>query len=125
MVVGKWVRLRHLSCTYVHNAEGRRTGLPRAAMRVENGHHVGMNHHYHGVPPPLPRCARVVSIDVRNIRWCSVDSVSFHSCAWPTFDVATANYIARTLWANHCRWAGVLIIRGVVGHPIKIRLDLI
>ena len=51
---------RHLSRTYIHNLDGRRTGVSGAVTRVEHGHHVGTNHAYHGAPPPLPSCCRIV-----------------------------------------------------------------
>ena len=67
---------RHQACAYIYNLEGRRIGVSRAVMRVDNGHHVGRNCQYHGIPPPSPNCVRIVFIDVRKVRWCSVDSIS-------------------------------------------------
>ena len=92
--------VRYRACTYVHNLEGRRTGVPKVVMRVENGHHVGQNHLYYGVPLLLPSHVRIVYIDVRKLKRCSPDSVSFHSSAYPTFDVRAAKSIARTLWTT-------------------------
>lgn len=52
---------------------------------------------------------------MRKIRWCSYNSVAFHSPAWPRGPLAgakKAKVIARTLDVNHCRWSDVLIIHG-------------
>ena len=102
----------HPICTYIHNLEGRRIGVGKAVMRGDGGHHVGKHCQYHGIAPQLPSHVRIVYIDVRKIKWCSVGSVAFHSFAWPTFDVRKAESIARTLWTNHCQWADVLVVRG-------------
>ena len=81
-------------------------------MWVLGGHRVGKNHQYHGIPPPLPNSARIVYIDVRKLRRCTVDSVPLHSFVWPTPDVREAKSIARTLWTNHFGWADVLVVHG-------------
>lgn len=94
--------IRHLVRTYIHNLEGCRAGASGAVMRVEHGHDVGKDNRYHGVPPPLLSCVRVVYIDIRKIKLCSVGGVSFHSFAWPTFDARKAKSIARSLWTNRC-----------------------
>ena len=106
--------VRHQSCIWIHNLEGRRTNHPFATMRVGDGHDVGRNCHYYGIPPPrrCPAIFRIIYIDVRQIRWCSAGSVAFQSLAWPTFDVRKAKSFARTLWTNHSRWADVLVVRG-------------
>ena len=104
--------VRHNSVIFVRHLKGRRSNVLAAGVRVHAGQHVGKNCHYHGVPPPLPSYVRIVYIDVRRVRWCSVGSVPFHSFARPTFDVKKAKSIARTIWINHCGWANVLVIRG-------------
>ena len=104
--------VRHNSTTFVRNLEGRRTNVLSSNVKVHAGHHVGENCHYHGIPPPLPSYVRIVYIDVRKVRRCSVGSVPFHSSAWPTFDVRRAKPIARAIWTNHCGWASILVVRG-------------
>ena len=47
----------------------------------------------------------------RKLRWCSIDSVAFHSFVWPR-NVTEAKGIARTLFTNQCNWADALIVRG-------------
>ena len=89
--------VRHNSTTFVRHLEGRRSNVPSSDVKVYAGHHVGTNYNYHGVPSPLPSYARIVYIDVRKVRWCSVGSVPFHSFAWQTFDVRKAKSIARTM----------------------------
>ena len=103
---------RRNSTTLIHHLEGGKSVAHASIVKVYAGHHVGRDCHYHGVPPPLPSYVRIVYIDVRNVCWCSVGSVPFHSFAWPTFDVRKAKSIARTIWTNHCGWASVLVIRG-------------
>ena len=104
--------VRRNSVRFVRHLEGRRSNVLAADMRVHAVHHVGMNCHCHGVPPPLPSYVRIVYIDVRMVRWCSVGSVPFHSFAWPTFEPKKAEAIARTMLINHCGWANVLVVRG-------------
>ena len=60
---------------------------------------------------PLPKHCRIACIDACKLRWCSVDSVAFHSFAWPR-NVKEAKGIARTLFIDHCDWVDVLIVRG-------------
>ena len=82
-------------------------------MRVRNGHHEGRSYFAFGFAynPPFPKRARIVYIDIRKLRWCSVDSVAFHSFVWPR-NVKEAKGIVRTLFLNHCNWVDVLIVRG-------------
>ena len=82
-------------------------------MRVRGGHHEGRNYSAPGcvVNPPFPKYCRIVYIDIRKLKWCSIDSVVFHSFIWPS-NVKEAKGIARTLFTNHCDWADVLIVRG-------------
>ena len=61
--------------------------------------------------PQLPGYCRIVYIDTKKFHWCSFDSVAFHSFAWPQ-NVGKAKSIVRTLFANQCDWADVLIVRG-------------
>lgn len=81
-------------------------------MVVDGGRHVGKNCQYHGISPQLLSQTPIVYIDVRKLRWCSVDSAAFHASAWPTFDAKKAKSIARTLWTNRCQLADVLVVRG-------------
>ena len=104
--------VRYQSCTYIHNVEGRRFGACRSAMCVDGGHHVGCHGRYHGVPSPLLSCVRLVYIDVRKVKRCSVDGVVVRLFLWPTFDVKKAKSVVRILCTNHCQWVDVLIIRG-------------
>ena len=119
--IGQFVRYQ--SCTSIHNLEGCGIGVPGAVRRVDDGHHVGRNGHHHGILPPLFIDARIVYIDVRNVKRSSVDNVAFHSLARPTVELRKAKFIARTLWINHCRWAGILIVRGrrLSSHTIYLR----
>ena len=103
---------RHNSTTFVRKLEGRRTNHPLSNMKVHGGTHVGKDCNCHGIPSALLSRVRIVYVDVRKARWCSVGSVAFHSSAWPTLDVKVATSIARTLWINHCSWADVLVVRG-------------
>ena len=52
-----------------------------------------------------------IYIDTNKFHWCSIGSVAFHSFAWPQ-NVGQAKRIVPTLFANHCDWADVLIVRG-------------
>ena len=105
--------LRFQTRTFVYNLGGRVTNTYGSAVRVPHGHHEGNNCFAPGSTfrPPLPSHCRIVYIDIRKLKWCSVDSVTFHSFVWPTI-VRKAKSIARTLYANHCNWADVLIVRG-------------
>lgn len=103
---------RRNATAVARNLGSRRTNHFLPNMKVFGDHRVGGNRNYHGVPFPLFCCVRVVYIDVREVRWCSVGSVAFHSFAWPTFDVRTANSIVCTIWTDHRGWANVLVVRG-------------
>ena len=105
------VRFRH--STFIHNLGGRKPDTWCSALHVKNGHHVGKNYYAPGCTynPPLPQHCRSVCIDACKLRWRSVDSVAFHSFAWPR-NVKEAKRIARTLYTNHCDWVDVLIVRG-------------
>ena len=109
--VGRLVRFGTI--TIVHNFWGRKTNTRNAAQRVTYARQVGKNCHVSGqqLQFPLPPHVRVVYIDTCKLKWCSVDSVAFHSFAWPR-SPKQAKSIARTLYANHCNWAEVLIVRG-------------
>lgn len=63
------------------------------------------------VPAPLPKNVRIVYLDVRELRWCSVNGIPFHSFAWPRV-AREAKGITRTLFGNQCNWAGALVVRG-------------
>ena len=109
--VGEVVRWR--SGTFVHNLEGRCSNAVRSSMQIKDGHHYGMNCHipHSGESPLLPSTVHAAYLYVRKIRWCSAHSVAFHSFAWPR-KAKEAKPIARTLFTNHCSWAGVLVVRG-------------
>ena len=109
--IGKVVRFAIR--TYVHNFKGRKSNANGSIVRSRGGHHEGRNCFAPGCDyyPSLPQCCRIVYIDIRKLRWCSVDSVAFHSFKWPK-DVRKAKSIVNTLFANHCGWADVLIVRG-------------
>ena len=109
--VGEAVRFE--SRTSIHNLEGRKTNTWCSTKRVVGGHYQGRNYFAPGCTynPPLPQHCRIVCIDACKFRWCSVDSVAFHSFAWPRH-VKEAKGIARMLYANHCNWVDVLIVRG-------------
>ena len=109
--VGEVVRFQN--CTSIHNLEGRQTNTFCFTRRVKNVHHEGRNYFAPGCiyNPPLPRHVRIDDLDTCNFKWCSVDSVAFHSFAWPR-NAREAKSIARTLFTNHCNWADVLIVRG-------------
>ena len=105
--------MRYHRRTYVHNLGGRKTNTFGSALRVVDAHHQGRNYNAPGCiyKPPLPSHVRIVYIDTRKLRWCTVDSVAFHSFTWPR-NAKQARSIARTLYTNHCNWADVLIVRG-------------
>ena len=97
----------------IHTLEGRQTNTWCSTMRVQDVHREGQNDYAPGCiySPPLPRRARIVYIDTRKLRWCSIGSAAFHSFAWPR-KVKEAKGIARTLFIDHRNWADVLIVRG-------------
>ena len=99
--------------TFVYNLGGRVTDTYGSAVRVHHGHHGGKNCFAPGSisRPPFPSHCRIFYIDARKLKWCSVDNVAFHSFVWPTI-VRKAKSIARALYANHCNWVDVLIVRG-------------
>ena len=99
--------------TYIRNLEGRRINTFCSSLRLSDAHQVGKQYHAPGCmsSPPLPKRARPVYIGTRKVRWCSVGSVAFHSFACPC-QFAEAKGIARTLFTNHCGWAGVFVVRG-------------
>ena len=105
--------VRFQTRTFVYNLGGRRTNTCGSAVRVWGGHHEGNNYFAPGCTsdPSLPSYCRIVYIATRKLRWCSVDSVAFHSFVWPK-NVKEAKGIARTLFTNHCDWVDVLIVRG-------------
>ena len=109
--VGNVVRCGARTC--VHNFKGRKTNTHGSIVRVEGGHNVGMGCHRLGSCGCLrfPHYCRIVYIDTRKLKWCSIENVVFHSFKWPK-DRRKAKRIARTLFANHCDWADVLIVRG-------------
>ena len=80
---------------------------------MNGGHHEGRNYFASGcrLNPPLPGYCRIVYIDTKKCHWCSIDSVAFHYFGWPQ-NVGKAKSIVRTLFANHCGWVDVLIVRG-------------
>ena len=100
--------VRFQTRTFVYNVGGRITNTYGSAVRVWGGHHEGQNCSTPGCisVPLLPGYCRIVCIDTRNFKWCSVDSVSFHSFVWPKA-VREAKSIARTLYTNHCNWADI------------------
>ena len=104
--------------TFAQNIGGRETGTNNSFVRVKDGHHDGRNYFAFGcnLNPPLPSYCRIVYIDTCKFHWCSIGSVAFHSFAWPQ-NVGKAKSIVRTLFANHCDWADVLIVLGLCfGH---------
>ena len=108
--------VRHGSLAFVHNMEGRRTNTGRAALMIEKGwHHQGKNFLKPGCTLPFPSHVRFVYLDKRKIRWCWYNSAAFHSFVWPSGPstlAKEAKAIVRMLIANHCKWSGVLIVRG-------------
>ena len=109
--VGEVVRFE--ARTFIHKLEGRTTNTWCSTIRVKGGHHQGRTYFAPGYiyNLPLPKHCRIVCIDICKLRWCSIDSAAFHSFVWPR-NVKEAEGIARTLFTNHCNWAGVLIVRG-------------
>lgn len=109
--IGKVVRYE--GRTFIHNLEGRKTNTWCSTKRVKNAHHEGRGYCAPGCidDPPFPKHRRIVCIDICKLRWCSVDSVAFHSFAWPC-NVKEAKGIACTLFINPCNLADVLIVRG-------------
>lgn len=101
------------SLTIIHNLEGRMVKTTGSTLQIDDAHHYGKNCHSSSckVVNPLPSHVRIVYIDTRKFRWCSVDSVAFHSSAWPR-STREARGITRTLFTNHCNWVGMLIVRG-------------
>ena len=104
---------RYGTRTFIHDAGGRQTNTLEAAVRVTYAHQVGRMLHVSGstLSPPLPSRVRIVCVDTCKLKWCSIDSVAFHSFVWPR-NTQQAKSIARTLYTNHCNWADVLIVRG-------------
>ena len=104
------------SRTLVYNLEGRRTNTSGSALFIDGAHHVGQNYGASSAfpgsrsIPPLPSHVLLVYIDTCRLRWCSIGSVVFYSFVWPR-RVREAKGIARTLFADHCNWAGVLVVR--------------
>ena len=105
--------VRFQTRTFAYNVGGRITNTYDFAVRVWGGHHEGKNCFTPGdtVVLLLPSYCRIVCIDTRKLKWCSVDSVVSHSFVWPK-TVREAKSIARTLYTNRCNWADVLIVRG-------------
>ena len=99
--------------TLIHNLGGRNSNTLCSTLRVGNAHREGGNYFAPGCAfnPPLPRHVRIVYIDAKEFRWCSVDSVAFHSFAWPR-NAREAKSIVRTLFTNYCKWPDVLVVRG-------------
>ena len=104
---------RFMAHTFVQNLGGRKTDTCSSFVRVARGHHEGRNYFALGrkLNPPLPGYCRIVYIDIHKLHWCSIGSVASHSFVWPQ-DVGKAKSIVRTLFANHCDWVDVLIVRG-------------
>ena len=105
--------MRFESRTLIHNLCGPKTNTLCSTLRVRNAHHEGRNYFAPrcNLNPPLPRHVRIVHLDAKKLRWCSVDSVAFHSFAWPR-NVRDEKSIVRTLITNHCNWTDVLVVRG-------------
>ena len=76
---------RYASRTFVQNIGGRKTDTNNSFVRVKGGHHEGRNYFASDcqLNPPLPGYCRIVYIDTKKVHWCSIDSVAFHSLAWP------------------------------------------
>ena len=72
--------VRYIGNTCIHNLEGRKTNTEGSSLRISGAHRVGGNYNAPGCMgnPPLPNHVRIVYIDVREVRWCSVGSVAFH-----------------------------------------------
>lgn len=106
--------VRHGCGTFVHNIDGRRTDTLGSVVRMRMySHNHGMDCYRFGrtLPLPLPSHCRIVCLDVRNVRRCSVTSVALHLFVWPRH-AREAKKIVRTLCANHCKWTDVLVVRG-------------
>ena len=103
---------RFMTRTFVQNLGGRKTNTPKSFVHVDNGHPEGKDYFAFGctLNPPLLDYCRIVYIDTNKFHWCSIDSVAFHSFVWPQ-DVGKVKSIVRTLFASHCMWADVLIVR--------------
>ena len=97
--------------TFIHNLEGRMINAVGPAFMIDNAQGRNYRARECKLNPPLRSHVRIVYIDTRKLKWCSVDSVAFHSFAWPR-STQEARGIARTLFTNHCNWADVLIVRG-------------
>ena len=119
--IGEMVRFQIR--TFAYKLGGRVTNTLLSVVRVPNGRHEGQHYFTPGCisDPPLPSHCRIVCIDIRKLRWCSVDSVAFHWFVWPTSGREVKS-IARTLYANHCDWADVLIVRGRCFRSSKVGL---
>ena len=91
----------------------RKTNTCKSFVRVKGGNHEGRNYFAFGckLNPPLPGYCRIVDIDTEKFHWCSIGSVAFHSFAWPQ-DFGKTKSIVRKLFADHCDWVDVLIVRG-------------
>ena len=103
------------SCAVVNDVEGRRLSVARSSVKIKDGQHASRaamcRHRDNVVFAFLPNNVRIVYLDVRKLRWCSVGSIAFHSFAWPRI-AREAKSVARTLFINNCHWAGVLVVRG-------------
>lgn len=88
----------------IHNLEGRMTNTVGSAFGIDSVHHFGREYHARewGPHPFLLSHVRIVYIDTRTFKWCSLDSFAFHSFAWPRI-TREARGIARTLFTNHCK----------------------
>ena len=94
--------------------EGHKRDAVRSAMKVEGGHCYGKHsiEQFDGCGIlTLLEIVRVGYLDVRKVRWYSVDVVAFHSFVWPRFD-RDAKSIMRTLFINNCKWYDVLVVCG-------------
>lgn len=99
----------------VCNLEGRKTDNVHTTMGVNGGQCWGLDgiEHNHGFEPNLGllKHVRVIYVDVRRVRRCSVDDAEFHHFIWPRC-ATDAESIMGTLFVNHCKWYGLLIVRG-------------
>ena len=105
--------VRYNSNIHIHQLEGRKPNIYGSSIRISGAHHVGRNCHTPGCMSKLilPDHVRIVCVDAREMRWCSVGIVAFHSFAWPR-NTKEAKGLARTLFTDHCGWADVLVVRG-------------
>ena len=103
--VGRMMRMRHK--TIVDCYEGRRSKTYGASIVVTGGHHYGTPCAH----SPQLSSARIVYIDVRKVHWATIGGVAFQGSAWPRI-AKKCKSIVRTLFANHCQWADVLVVRG-------------